>query len=125
LRFRAVLDPSAVLAYADGSEHVGEVLREFADEEISFAIPVACLAEARAAAATGVAVRKLDVLVGLKFAIVLPLDSGDWASVGAAAGLLGGLGRACAALLVVHGQAGYVVTAEPEVYGEGVETIPV
>lgn len=125
MRFRAVLDSSAVRAYADGSEHVGEVLREFADEEISFAVPVASLVEARAAAATGAAVRKLDVLVGLKFAVVLPLDSGDWAAVGAATGLLGGLGRACAALLVVHGQAGYVVTAEPEVYGDGIEAIAV
>ena len=43
----------------------------------------------------------------------------------AATQLLGGLGRACAALSVAMGDAGYVVTVEPDAYGEGIETIAV
>jgi hypothetical protein len=66
----------------------------------------------------------LDALAGHPHGEVLPLMSAGWRRVAAASSLLGGLGRACAALLVVvSGEAGYVMTAEPEAYGEGIETI--
>jgi len=111
-------------AYAAGSEHVGEVLGEFADEKASFCLPVACLIEARIAV-TEEDAQLLDVLVDLPLAVPLGLEFGPWRQVAAATQLLGGLGRACAALCVAHGAAGYVLTGEPEAYGEGIETIPV
>jgi hypothetical protein len=122
LPLRAVLDTSAVLAYAAGSIHVGETIGEIADEGAGFAVPVVCLL----AAADRVAEDQqpmLDALAGHPHGVVLPLAPLGWRRVAAASSLLGDLGRACAALPVVSGEAGYVMTAEPEAYGEGIETI--
>jgi hypothetical protein len=123
VRFRAVLDASAITAYAAGSEHVGEVLREIADERMPVALPVAALIEARTIIPDSDAAL-LDVLASLPHTAVLPLEADNWQRTAAAVCLLGGLGRACAALLVTRGIAGYVMTAEPDVYG-GIETIPI
>ncbi len=73
MRYRAVLDASAMAAYAAGSEHVGEVLREIADEGATAALPVAALIEARAAVADTVA-PMLTILAGLPYTVVLPLE---------------------------------------------------
>jgi hypothetical protein len=105
VRYRAVLDATAIAAYAAGSEHVGEVLGEFADEKAQFGLPVACLIEARTAV-TDREAQLLDLLVDLPLAVPLGLEFGPWRQVAAATQLLGGLGR-------------------PEAYGEGIETIPV
>jgi hypothetical protein len=122
--YRAVLDASAMAAYAAGSEHVGEVLREIADEGATVALPVTALIEARVTV-PDTATSLLDVLAGLPYTVVLPLAVDSWQQTAAAVQLLGGLGRACAALLVAHGHAGYVMTRDPGVYGEGIETIPI
>ncbi len=45
--------------------------------------------------------------------------------VGEVPHLLGSLGRACAALLFARGHVDYVLTTEPDAYGEGIETIPI
>ena len=124
MRFRAVLDKSAIAAYAAGSEHVGEVLREIADEGVEVGLPVAALIEARIASRDADAAQ-LGLLAALPYTTVLPLDADGWPRTAAATQLLGSLGRACAALLVAAGQAGYVMTCEPDVYGEGIETIPI
>jgi hypothetical protein len=100
------------------------VLREIADEKMSVGVPVAALIEARTAVADANA-GLLNVLAGLPYVVILPLDTDDWQQTAAAVQLLGGLGRACAALLVAYGIAGYVMTCEPDVYGEGIETIPI
>jgi hypothetical protein len=112
-----------MVAYAAGSEHVGEVLREIADENVPVGLPIAALIEAHTAVPDANA-GLLSVLAGLRYVVILPLDSDDWQRTAAAVRLLGELGRACGALLVAHGVAGYVMTCEPEVYGEGIETIP-
>jgi hypothetical protein len=119
--YRAVLDPSAVAAYAAGSVHVGELLTEFADEKITFAVPVACLIDAMTA---GADVRMLDLLLEHPWAQTVYLDN-DWSRIGAAASLVGGHGRAVSVLLQLAGQAGYVATCDPDVYGEGFKTIPI
>jgi hypothetical protein len=122
LPLRAVLDTSAILAYAAGSIHVGETIGEIADEGAGFAIPVVCLLSA----ADRVAADQqpmLDALANHPTGIVLPLAPAGWRRVAAASSPLGDLSRACAALPVVSGEAGYVMTAEPEAYGEGIETI--
>jgi hypothetical protein len=72
LPLRAVLDTSAVLAYAAGSIHVGETIGEIADENAGFAVPVVCLL----AAADRVAEDQqpmLDALAGHPHGVVLPL----------------------------------------------------
>jgi hypothetical protein len=43
---RAILDTTAVLGYAAGSIHVGEVIAEVADEKATFGVPLPCLVEA-------------------------------------------------------------------------------
>jgi hypothetical protein len=61
-------------------------------------------------------------------AVVVALRGQDMPAnvqVAAATQLLGGLGRACAALAVACGDAGYLMTGEPEIYGEGMETIAI
>jgi hypothetical protein len=122
LPLRAILDTSAVLAFVAGSIHVGETIGEIADEGAGFAVPVVCLLAA-ADRVTADQQPMLDVLASHPHAIVLPLISARWRRVSAAGSLLGDVGRACAALPVVSGKAGYVMTAEPEAYGEGIETI--
>jgi Domain of unknown function (DUF4158) len=74
-----------------------QVPREFADEQVPFALPVACIIEARIIVSEDV-VRNLDLLVGLQFATLLPLEVTECRQVAAATQLHGGLGRACAAL---------------------------
>lgn len=122
LPLRAVLDTSAVLAYAAGSIHVGETIGEIADEGAGFAVPVVCLLAA-AGLVPADQQPMLDALAGHPHGVVLPLAPAGWRRVAAASSLLSDLGRACAALPVVSGEAGYVMTAEPEAYGEGIETI--
>lgn len=121
---RLALDSTAVAAYAAGSEDVGEVLRELADEGVRFAVPALCVVEG-----AGLLPDKvwplLDVLTGLPHAVTVPLEAEDWRRVAAATQLLGGMGRACAALLYASGHVDYVLTCEPEAYGDGIETIPV
>jgi hypothetical protein len=124
LPLRAVLDTSAVLAFAAGSIDVGETIGEIADEDAGFAVPVICLLEV-ASRVTADPQPMLDALASHPHGTVLPLAPAEWRRVAAASSLLGDTGRACAALPVVSGQAGYVMTAEPEAYGEGIETIGV
>jgi hypothetical protein len=73
---RAVLDSTAVTTtYASGSDHVGELMREFTDERISFTGPVTCLVEAYAAAAT---VDRLQLLAAHLWAAVVDPDRDNW-----------------------------------------------
>jgi hypothetical protein len=122
LPLRAVLDTSAVLAFAAGSINVGETIGEIADEGADFAVPVASLLAA-AGQVRADQQPMLDALATHPHGVVLALAPSGWRRVAAASSLLGDLGRACAALPVVSGEAGYVMTAEPDAYGEGIETI--
>jgi hypothetical protein len=121
---RIVLDTTAIAVYGRGSDDVGEVLRELADERVTFGVPAPCLIEA-STSLTDADQYRLDVLLRLPNAVIWPLDLTEWRRVAAGTVLLGGLGRACAALPVALGQASYVLTAEPDAYGDGIETITV
>jgi len=112
---RAVLDTSAIQAYAAGSIAVGELIGEFSDEGAQFGIPVLCLIEA-ARGADKHARSLLTILAEHPDAEWLPLDETQWDQIAAAADLLGTVARACAALPVAYGHAGYVVTAAPDAY---------
>jgi hypothetical protein len=121
LPLHVVLDTTAVHAYANGSDHVGEVLRELVDEGVGFAVPAVCLVEA-AGRAKDDRWPVLNLLAVHPHCVLLPLAGEDWRSVAAAARLLGDLGRATAALPVARDQALYVLTAEPDAY-RGLATI--
>lgn len=119
--YRIVLDGSALSAYAAGSVDVGELIAEIADEGMPFAVPVACLIDAMT---VGADAHMLDLLTRHPWAHVLEPGS-DWFRIGAAAALVGGHGRAVAALLQIDGEAGYIATCEPDAYGAGIKTIAV
>lgn len=125
--YRLALDATAVKAFAAGSIHVGEVLTEIADEHdhpnpgALVAVPVAALVAAHRA---GADMGRLNILVALPCVTVTTMLPSLWRQTAAAAYLLDGLDRACAALLVVNRYAGYVLTADPDVYG-GIETVAI
>jgi hypothetical protein len=121
---RAVLDATAVAAYARGSVDLGEVITEIAAEEATVGLPVVCLIEA-SPPADEPAQKLLSILTALPHSVILPLNANDWQRHASAARLLGTLGRAQAALTVVNGQATYILTTEPDAYGEGIPTIAV
>ncbi len=122
MKYHLALDATAVAAYAAGSIHVGEVLAEAADDTAGHvAVPVAALLRAHV---EGADPGRLDLLCRLPHVEVLPVDVDGWRRTAAATKLLIGLDRACAALLVVDGQAGFVVTADQDGYG-GIETIQI
>jgi hypothetical protein len=120
--WRLTLDATAVTAYATGSVHVGELLAEISDEHgPRIAVPTAALITAQVEDADP---DRLWLLVGLKPVDVLPLAGDDWHRHATTTRLLGGLDRACAALLHADGRVDYVLTAVPDVYS-GIDTIAI
>lgn len=113
MTIRLVLDTSAVTAYAHESVDVGEVIAEVTDEGMRFAAPEACLAEA-AMGARRDQLDILDVLANHHHRAHLPLL--DWREWGTMAVLYRGLTRGMVAMAAAEHRA-YVVTAEPEAYG--------
>jgi hypothetical protein len=45
---RAILDSTAIVAFAHGADSVGEIISEITDEGVGFAVPDLCLIEAAA-----------------------------------------------------------------------------
>jgi hypothetical protein len=119
---RVVLDTSAVIAYAHGSLNVGEVIVEVAEEQGAFAVPAVCLVQA----ANAVADTQLRLLTVHRACRVLPVLVEDWPPLVAAMRVLGRLDLAVA-LYTARQADGYVLTAEPHVYGDdgGQAVIPV
>ncbi|GAA4261213.1 hypothetical protein [Dactylosporangium darangshiense] len=120
--YTAVLDTSAVIAYTRESVHVGELLQDIGDEEQYALVPVVCLIEA---AAEGADEDRLRLLVAHDWVKVIELNGYDWTRLGAGTALLGRLGRACSALLAVEGSAWYAATCDPDVYGDGIDTVEI
>jgi hypothetical protein len=112
---RAILDTTAIQAYAAGSIAVGELIGELSDEGVQFGLPALCLIEA-ASDANDHTSDVLAILAEHPSGAWLPLDHLDWRRMAAAAHLLGSVARACAALPVIHDHVDYLVTAEPEAY---------
>jgi len=72
----AVLDRSALLSYARGHVHIGELLIDVADEEANLAIPAVTLADAHASLLEDEHARALlRLLVTLPGTAVLRLDA--------------------------------------------------
>jgi hypothetical protein len=112
---RAVLDTSAILAYAGGSIAVGELIGEFSDEGARFGLPVLCLVEA-ATDANPQILAMLNLLTHHSHAEILPLRPDQWQRIATAATFYGTTSRACTALPVIDEDAGYVMTADPAAY---------
>jgi hypothetical protein len=74
-----VLDTSAIVAFAEGSIHVGEPISEVRDEGGLVVVPVVCLVEA----ARKVGDEMLHVLVGNLGSEVAPLVGERWAAMAA------------------------------------------
>lgn len=106
-----VLDTSAVVAYATGSEHVGEPLTQVAENGAAFTVPLTVLA----AAATHVDRPWVDLLT--KHPAFEPVET-EWTRWSALAATLGLVGRldAAEALLVALDFDCDVLTAEPGLY---------
>jgi hypothetical protein len=120
---RVVLDTTAVIAFGNGSDHVGEVIRELVDEGVDFGVPVLCLVDA-AGNVKDERWHVLQLLASHPHCALLPLLSTDWRAVAAATRLLGDAGRATAALPVARDEAHYVMTADPGEYS-GLPTIAI
>jgi hypothetical protein len=113
---RAILDTTAVLAHAAGSIHVGEVIAEVADEEATFGIPLPCLIEA-ARRADRDHISGVYLLEANRYGAIVPDRLERWRTI---AGLARVLGRAdlAAALLNAQDHGAYILTAEPDTYGD-------
>lgn len=116
VEIRAVLDTSAMLSYARGHVHVGEILVDIAAEDDTCAgLPAVALVEALARVAGDDQARaRLGVLVALPGVRTLVLDAPRAADVATAATLTkGDLARAHAVWSALeHGA--YYLTAEPD-----------
>ncbi len=115
----AVLDTSALLAYARGQVAVGELIAEISDERRQVGVPAACLAQARAAVPDDLGAAHLMLLTTTPTVVVLPLGPDEtgradpvW-QVGRLARAAGGdlgLGHAIRAALAHEA---YYATTEP------------
>jgi hypothetical protein len=117
---RIILDTTALTAYTNESVHVGEVLAEITDNGALFAVPDLCLAEA-----TAELDEKrwpwLDVLLDHPRCVRIGCVN-EWRALGFGTRVLGTLGRA-AAMLATAWHDAYLLTAEPDAYGDDQDTV--
>jgi hypothetical protein len=117
-----VLDTSAIVAYATGSIHVGEPIAEVHTDGGRVVIPLVCLIEA----ARTVSDDMLRLLIGHPACSVKAPAVDVWPALAAGTRILGRLDLAAALLAATTGE-GYVLTEEPESYGDlgGESVIPI
>jgi hypothetical protein len=108
-----VLDTSAVVAFAAGSVDAGEPIAEVYDEGGRVIVPVLCLIEA----ASQVGDDLPRMLAEHPVCEVLSLAAQSWPVVTAGARVLGRVDLSAALLAATTGE-GYVLTGEPEAYGD-------
>lgn len=109
----AVLDTSAVLAYASGLMAVGELITMVGEEGRLCAVPASCLVAARAAVADPFAVKQLVRLSTIASVAVLPLMPDEALEVGRRARRANGDAGAGHAAHVALTYQAYYATAEP------------
>lgn len=108
-----VLDTSAIVAFAEGSIHVGEPISEVRDGGGLVVVPVVCLVEA----ARKVGDEMLHVLAHNPVSDVAPLTGERWAAVASGVRVLERLDLAVA-LLEASARRGFLLTGEPDTYGD-------
>ena len=116
-----VLDTAAIVAYTNTSIAVGETIAEVVDEGARFALPAVCLAEASRFVTDDQAAIVL-LLVEHPHAVVIPTGS-DWRLLAEWTRLLGRTDCA-AALLEAITHTAYVLTGEPDAYGN-IDELPI
>jgi hypothetical protein len=121
-RVRLILDTSAVIAYVGESIDVGEPITEIVDEDGLIGVPVVCLVEAAARIPEGKAAG-LAVLARHHAVVVLDGRAEDWEALTGWAQVLGRADSAAALLEALDRPATYVLTGEPQLYGDGVESL--
>ncbi len=124
MTIRLVLDTSAVLSYARGDVHVGELLTELEAEGAQVAIPVAVLADAFPHA---IDAERVHLLAGHPSVLIVGEGAEDWQVLGGMVALVGYYPQAAAAWLALD-EGGWVLTAYPDRYeqvAEGTLTIPI
>lgn len=109
---RLVFDTSAVLAYAGGSIHAGEVLAELIDGGTRAAVPVACLVEASLTASDS---DRLHVLAEHPAVTLVGVEPSNWQHLAGLADLTGGFATATAALHALDEDC-WVLSARPWLY---------
>jgi hypothetical protein len=124
-RYRFVLDTTAVLAY-DGSPtaiDVGELIAEASTEQRMIGVPSLCLTEAMRAATKPEQYTHLRLLLGLENVDLMPLDLPTLESCREFADWVDDLGArvdlaAAAYTATEWADDVYVVSSEPEAYGD-------
>ncbi|MER7334073.1 MULTISPECIES: hypothetical protein [unclassified Micromonospora] len=106
-----VLDASAIVAFAEESIDVGEVIAEVADEGCLFGLPVTCLAEAFRLTDAD----RLDMVVNHPAAAVLTVDPLNWRACAVTHLMLGRLDAATALLAAVDNEC-HLLTGQPGLY---------
>jgi hypothetical protein len=117
-----ILDTSAIAAYA-ASVDVGETINEVCENGASFALPVACLAEATRFLSIDV----LDLLADNDAAVLVGLASDAWRPLAAMRMVLSRL-DAAAAFAAAEAHDCDILTAEPQLYaplGDDPPVIPI
>jgi hypothetical protein len=118
-----VLDTSAVVAYAQGSEHVGETLTQVLENGAAFTVPMTVLA----VAATRADPALVELLTKHQAFQPVGLEWSRWRALAATVGLLGRPDAAEALLLSLDLDA-HVLSGEPELYavlGDDPPVIPI
>lgn len=113
--FRAVLDASAMVSYARGHIHVGELITDIGDEQALVAVPSVTLLDAFCRVGGNMQLRDLlGLLIALPAVGVVTLGANDVAAVSKAVQQVDGdLGRGHAVQAAMRHRA-YFVTAEPQ-----------
>jgi hypothetical protein len=107
---RLVPDTSAILAFANGSIHVGETISQVDENGAAFGVPIACLATAHKADE-----RMLHLLTSHRACELLTVGVDEWRQWAVMCEVLGRL-DAAAALLAASTFDCDVLTAEPDTY---------
>lgn len=106
-----VLDTSALIAYAGGSEHVGETLTQVVENDAVFTVPMTVLA----LAATRADPALIDLLTKHQAFQPAQLDWRRWRALAATLSVLGRL-DAAEALLVALDVDAHLLSGEPGLY---------
>lgn len=114
---RLVLDDTAVLEYARGTLHVGELLIQLAEAGHVAALPLVCLVEAYPAA---VEAEHLGTLAAHDTVVVVSDDPADWETLGHLCAMTGGAVSASAALVALDADC-WVLTTDPDRYAQVAE----
>lgn len=117
LVIRAVLETTAILSYARGQVHVGELLVEVADEGACVGLPTVALLDAYSRVGDDVQGRaRIEILAATPGIVVLPLGPREAAAISETVSRLGSNGSAVADYDLARAHAAWAATAHSAYY---------